>query len=326
MLSITRYQGDSKQKTSFYMKKILFLNILGVFENKIGKDFELARQSTEFEFQINRGDMLYMDIDPNTDEPQRRSLSRADREKFHKEFIGWRTMDSKRENLRRMLARMLANELNEFDAFDFDDINKYVQNLFNACTDEQIWEYGENYDAFYSSVNKKIKELYDDYCQRHFYELLNSHKIVADFDFQFSDKMRLATHSSSIAKSLYTGYKDNMDGLEIKFAENLAGLDNVKWWHRNLSRKEENTYGMNGFTGHYPDFIIMTKKGTLICAETKGDHLANSKEFAKAKMAREIRNACGSTKFEYFMVFKHLEGKHDGCLTMEQFFKVMENL
>ena len=77
---------------------------------------------------------------------------------------------------------------------------------------------------------------------------------------------------------------------------------------------------------YYPDFIVMTKKGTLICAETKGDHLANSKEFAKAKMAREIRNACGSTKFEYFMVFKHLEGKHDGCLTMEQFFKVMENL
>lgn len=294
-----------------------------VTKNEIGKDFELARQSTEFEFQINRGDMFYMDIDPNTDEPQRRSLSRADRELFHKIFINLKTIEAKKEQLQKKLV----NDLNENDAWEYKDIKKYVQNLFNARSDEEILEYGENYDALYSSVNKKIKEMYDDYCQRHFFELLNSHKIVAEFDFQFSNKMRLAKHSGSIAKSLYTGYKDNMNiELETPFVEGLAGLENVKWWHRNLSRNEENAYGMNGFTGHYPDFIVMTQKGTLICVETKGDYLANSEQFIKAKMAREIRNACHSGRFEYFMVFRHLEGEHDGCLTMERFFEIMENL
>mgnify|MGYP000052001116 CR=1 FL=1 len=61
-----------------------------------------------------------------------------------------------------------------------------------------------------------------------------------------------------------------MNKLEQKLIVELTALPNVRWWHRNIARQD---FAINGFIKHYPDILIMTQSGKLICAETKGEHL-----------------------------------------------------
>ena len=63
-----------------------------------------------------------------------------------------------------------------------------------------------------------------------------------------------------------------MNKLEQKLIVELTALPNVRWWHRNIARQD---FAINGFIKHYPDILIMTQSGKLICAETKGEHLKN---------------------------------------------------
>lgn len=84
----------------------------------------------------------------------------------------------------------------------------------------------------------------------------------------------------------------------------LTGLENIKWWHRNISRKG---FVVNGFINHYPDFIVMTEKGKIVLIETKGDHLDNDQNRKKLILSHKWREKAGEP-FRYYMIFrrKHL--------------------
>ena len=63
-----------------------------------------------------------------------------------------------------------------------------------------------------------------------------------------------------------------MNKLELKLIVELTALPNVHWYHRNIARQG---FAINGFIKHYPDILIITQSGKLICAEIKGKHLKN---------------------------------------------------
>lgn len=78
-------------------------------------------------------------------------------------------------------------------------------------------------------------------------------------------------------------------------------------------------------SNHYPDFMVMTKKGTLTLIEVKGDHLVNEDSMRKLKLRRTWMNLAGQ-KYRYFMVFKDKERKKDGAYTLDEFVDVMKKL
>lgn len=87
-------------------------------------------------------------------------------------------------------------------------------------------------------------------------------------------KERIIMHISKInavndviPKSLYTAEED-VNGYESKVAWELSALSNIRWWHRNISRKG---FAINGAVTAYPDLIVMTESGKLLLVETKGD-------------------------------------------------------
>ncbi len=57
-----------------------------------------------------------------------------------------------------------------------------------------------------------------------------------------------------------------MNGYERAVIEQIAGLSNVEFWHRNDGR---NGFSLNGWINHYPDFIVVTKSGKILAIETK---------------------------------------------------------
>lgn len=57
----------------------------------------------------------------------------------------------------------------------------------------------------------------------------------------------------------------NLNDYEKKVVYELASLDNVKWWHRNISRRG---FAINGAVTAYPDLMVMLNDGKILMIET----------------------------------------------------------
>jgi len=89
---------------------------------------------------------------------------------------------------------------------------------------------------------------------------------------------------------------------EGRVISDVADIDSVHWWHRNLSKGKG--FRINGFINHYADFIIKTKSGRIIVLEVKGDDKDNTDSENKLKLGK-LWEARVSGKFKYMMVFDH---------------------
>lgn len=129
------------------------------------------------------------------------------------------------------------------------------------------------------------------------------------------------TSTNSIGGSLYQA-EEEMNQLERDLVMELTALSNIRWWHRNIARRG---FCINGFIKHYPDIMIMTQKGKLILAETKGDHLQNDDSRDKIALGREWASQAGS-QFRYYMVFRDTDNILPGAINMSDFISIIKEL
>ena len=111
--------------------------------------------------------------------------------------------------------------------------------------------------------------------------------------------------------------EDDVNGYEKEVINDVANLDNVEWWTRNVGKR---SFYINGFINHYPDFIIKTKRGKIVLLETKGDHLDAEK---KIKIGNLWASKAGND-YRYFLVYK--ERIVDGTYTQSDFIDMIRNL
>ena len=71
--------------------------------------------------------------------------------------------------------------------------------------------------------------------------------------------------------------------------------------------------------------MIMTEKGTVVLAETKGEHLKNDDSRQKVKLGRTWQNEAGK-KYRYYMVFRDTDAPIDGAVSMSGFLDILRNL
>ncbi len=137
--------------------------------------------------------------------------------------------------------------------------------------------------------------------EKNFYHFAELSKIKVEFDFRFPDPMPLTKIAHGIpAKSLYE-HEGEMGQAELRMISQIASLDNVVWWHRNPSPQG---FGLNAFTGHYPDFIVSLRSGSVVLIELKGEQLANEDSKRKIKLGAKWKQMAGP-QFHYYMAFEH---------------------
>ena len=96
----------------------------------------------------------------------------------------------------------------------------------------------------------------------------------------------------------------------------------MKWWHRNISKRE---FCINGAVTAYPDLIVRTESGKTLLIETKGDHLDNPESAAKAKAGSEWASAAGRL-YKYYMVFQTKDPGYDGAYSYDRFMDIVKGL
>jgi type III restriction enzyme len=126
-----------------------------------------------------------------------------------------------------------------------------------------------------------------------------------------------------LEKSLYES-EAAVNSVERKIIEEVAALPNVKWWHRIVESKPY-SFSINGFITHYPDFMVMTNKETLVIVEVKGDDRDNSDSERKLRLGRKWAEIAGDN-FRYYMVFDKLNWKKEGAYDLSEFVGVIGKL
>ena len=181
------------------------------------------------------------------------------------------------------------------------ELQKYVSRVFDNLSSEQIRDIVDNDFIYVKKIRDKINELTDTYAKERFKVLIDSNKIIVKDNFEFPETLTFLNPSTTIGKSLYDR-EASMNNYEQKMIMEVASLENIVFWHRNLERGKG--FALNGFSSnHYPDFILYTKKGNIILLETKGDVYDNDDSRNKNILGKTWAEKAGDN-FKYFMVFE----------------------
>ena len=278
--------------------------------------FNLLLCDTHINFEDAAAEIYKVDFDENKGTSTMNKLS-----KKAVDILADSILAKPKESQIRQVSSIIVSKLGDMTPISDQDLKKYVGRIFENLSSDQVRDIINNDYIYTYKIKDKIKNLTDKYAKEQFIQLLDSNEIFVKPNFTFSDSITPVTPSSPMSKSLYH-QEDNMNNLEQRVALQISSLENVVFWHRNLTRGKG--FYINGYSSnHYPDFIIYTKKNNLILLETKGDHLLNEESQEKNRLGKLYIDKAGSN-YKYFMVFE--KATVDGCYNEGNIVEVLKRL
>lgn len=278
------------------------------------KGFSLSAQDAKIPFSRVSDDMYTVDLSESGDAvPKYQMTSRLFGAKLREEL---ERMPSK-ERLTACIG-LVAGKLSKQDALNDTDVREYLKRVIAQYTEEELERVMQGIESYALVVEGKIKKLAYEYRKTQFKDGTQTIVSCAPL-WRFPRVITPQKETSAIPKSLYTAEANDMNDFEWQMANDLARMENVRWWHRNIDRRG---FFINGFLNHYPDFLVMTKAGRLLAVETKGDFLANDDSLDKLELGNQWASMAG-LKYRYFMVFEHQKPQQNGAYTREEFFNLL---
>ena len=222
----------------------------------------------------------------------------------------------------RQCNEMMFNQLNKLNMVDAAELKAYINRIVDDMDKAQLAAMEKAPLGYAAKIRDKIETLLETHYRETFDKWLETERVVCMPSFRLPHAIHPTTHTDIYARSLYTAEDGDMNKLEQKLIVELTALPNVRWWHRNIARQG---FAINSFIKHYPDILIMTQSGKLICAETKGEHLKNDDSREKIALGQAWRTAAGKD-FRYYMVFENEENLLPGAMSMSQFIDTVKAL
>ena len=289
-------------------------------EADLMEGFTLAAKAADIDFNPGLTGAMKIDISESGDvTPKCKSLSKADLNFLTAQLAG-KTGAERLRHLIDLAATQLDLRIDFCDKAEIADYVKRVATQLPPAVQDQLSI--ELLPAFTQCVRDKIDALAREHKRSAFQSRLNANTILCEPFYELPPVLQPPNAITYIEKSLYTGEYDDMNSDELKVVQEIAAKDNVRWWHRIKDRKG---FGINGFINHYPDFMVMTDKGTLVMVEVKGAHLDGSDSRAKAELGRIWADNAG-LKYKYFMVFLKDGDAVQGALKVDAFLNTLEKL
>ena len=222
----------------------------------------------------------------------------------------------------RQCKDMMFNQLNKLNMVDAAELKAYINRIVDDMDKAQLAAMEKAPLGYAAKIRAKIEVLLEAHYRENFERWMETERIVCKPYFRLRPSIHPVTYTDIYARSLYAAEDGDMNKLEQKLIVELTALPNVRWWHRNIARQD---FAINGFIKHYPDILIMTQSGKLICAETKGEHLKNDDSREKIALGQAWRTAAGKD-FRYYMVFENDENLLPGAVSMSQFIDTVKAL
>ncbi len=217
------------------------------------KEFNLGKADATISFEdveteLYKVDLKYVDegeykVTPFKAKP-------AERKKYNL-IILRDDRDSQLMNLNARLTKLIGNMY----PITEPEIKNYISRITESFSESQIHE-GLDRDIYYvRKIKQKINTLAAAHAHRTFINYLDVDTILIQPSFTFPEIITPSADAPDIPKSLYST-EASMGVFEARVINEFANLENIQWWHRNLSRGKG--FRINGFINHYPDFIVKT--------------------------------------------------------------------
>ena len=263
--------------------------------------FKLSNADTHINFNEVSSELYKIDLEETKKDTYVAALAKIEDPKTKGALVEYILSRPKKSQIEQLAGRMV-NIIGKMHPIPDKEIQNYVEKILDNFNDAQIKDFINREYSYRDIIKKKIKDLSDEYAENQFNKYLDTDKIYTAPSFKLPQKIILGSTSEQIHKSLYEK-EAKMNQFERKVILEIANLDNIEFWHRNLGRGKG--FNINGFkSNHYPDFIVKTKTGKIIVIETKGDDRDNSDSAAKNRLGQQWSNKAGES-YKYFMVFEN---------------------
>ncbi len=282
----------------------------------LAQDFTLKGKPYQIDFYRADDEMARVDInDTEGSTPKVFKMSDTD-QRYIKEQFSKKSAEDKI----RLCKGMIHKQLSKMDMIDDHELSAYIDRIVDDMDKDTLSALGKSPQGFAVRIRRYIEGLLEGHYEKQFNEWLEIGKIVCRPSYSLPAVIAPMKATTTYGKSLYGG-EEEANGFEYDMVLALTGM-NIKWWHRNMSRKG---FVVNGFINHYPDFIAMTEKGKIVLIETKGDHLDNEQNRKKLALSRKWQEKAGEP-FRYYMVFQEKAPDLDGAYAFDRFLEMLEKL
>lgn len=278
-------------------------------------NFRLSNQPVDINFNAADTAMWKVDIDTTSDEhiPQYEKV-KGENLKYILSYI---RKDVDMSEKIRFCAENVTTVMGKMLPLSQKDIKTYIMRLFDGYSNVQLEDFMTHINEYTKTIKDYILTLEVKHKEKEFGKMLDMDEIIIKPTYKIPNEITLKTPSTrGISKNLHTK-EESFNDFEAEIILEVANLDNVEWWTRNIEKRD---FFINGFINHYPDFIIKTKKGKVVLLETKGDHLYAEK---KIKLGNMWANKAGND-FRYCLVYN--EREVNGAYTKSEFIDLMKNL
>jgi len=204
------------------------------------------------------------------------------------------------------VSNLLLKDIGNLYPIPDQEIRNYVERILHAFTNtEQLRDLLARRYSYAQKIRQKIRSLAEHFAENAFNDKIAIGDIEVQTGWKFPERIIPGRIAPAIQNQLYEKEGEFSNQFEQRAISELGTMENVALWHRNLGRGKG--FALNGFkSDHYPDFILVTKKGVVILVETKGDHLDNQDSEAKRRLGAAWANLAGPY-FRYYMVFEQRE-------------------
>ena len=280
-------------------------------------NFSLRDKDAHIDFATVSAEMARIDVDDSKDSTAKAWLLSSSDSAFFREWFN--TQPSERRL--SICKGIIKKKLSQMNCVNDKELGEYIDRVIGTLTENQLSELEQSPYPYVIKIQDKVKELLSQHRFHVFDRWLEQDKIVCRPNYALPAVISPTAFTSMVPKSLYTAEED-MNEYEFKVVWQLASLDNVKWWHRNISRRG---FQINGPIHAYPDLIVMLHSGRILMVETKGDHLDNDESKAKAKIGDQWAKLAGK-QYKYYMVFETKQPDCPGAYSLERFMEIVKGL
>ncbi len=288
---------------------------IAVDRNNLLDGFPLEKASIDIDFSTVSSEMYKVDLDTTKKDstPTYLKIDGKDKDILSTYLSAPTTTTKGKINA---LSSLVKKNMGTMYPIPDQKIDAYLKRIFETFDNDQYFSFIDNLYSHSQRIKKKINEEANLYARKQFRKLLDTDKIELKPTYFFAATINPLNTIDYLPKSLYEK-EGKMNEFEKDVINEVANMSNVLFWTRNL---EHSGFKLNGFINHYPDFIIITKKGNVVILETKGDHL---EAVEKIELGR-LWEAKAVKGFKYYLVYKDRDV--DGAYRRDEFLEIMKEL
>lgn len=279
--------------------------------------FTLRDKDAHVDFTAVKTEMALVDVKEGKNIPQAWLLSGGD-SAFYREWFNSQPTEKRLSLCKGIIKKRLSKR----DCVNDRELDGYIDRVIDTMDEDQLTELEQSPYPYVNAIKDKVESIIEQHRINQFNLWLEQDRIVCRPNYVLPAVISPTEFNTMVPKSLYSAEEKTDTKYEFDVIWALSALDNVKWWHRNISKRG---FLINGPVYAYPDIIVMLKSGKILMVETKGDHLDNAESKEKARIGDQWANLAGK-QYKYYMVFQTKQPDYPGAYSLERFMEIVKGL